>query len=346
MPDGRGAGRDRRGAERSWGPWTVVKLDALSGYLPAFTQASQRAKRTMFIDVLAGSTENTARDTGEAVIGSAERALQVSPPFSRVVLCERDERKVAALKEHLAQHHPDRDVKVLHGDCNEKVPEYLAALAAEEPHPVWRWAVTFALVDQYSADVRWNTLEALANFRIGDRKTELWIYFGDSFFPRGLSTGPAYEARMDDLFGGDPDWHVLHRGWRAGEVPGSEFSKELVNLMRWKLQHDLGYATTIPLKMVRPSGHGLYHMIFATDHDVGERIMRHVLQGAEKELEGMVARQKMRTVLERQDRHAGIEGLSGLNDWAIDTAEPRGPGQLLLLDPPRPPWQPAAASGD
>lgn len=344
MPNGGSAGRDRRGAARDWGPWTVIKLDALSSYLPAFTTASQAAKRTLFIDVLAGSTENRARDTGEAVIGSAERALRVSPPFSRVVLCERDARKVAALKQHLAQHHAGRDVVVLHGDCNEEVPKYLDELSSG-PRPVWPWAVTFALVDQYSADVHWDTLRSLATFRMGVNKTELWIYFGDSFFPRGLSTGSNYEARMDRFFGSDPDWHTLHRGWQSGALPKGAFSKELVNLMRWKLERDLGYATTIPLKMVRPSGHSLYHMIFATDHDVGGRIMQHVLRGAEGELETMVARRRMKTGLERQDRKAGIDGLPFLNDWAVDTAQPLGPGKLLLLDPPHPPWGPEGDSG-
>jgi hypothetical protein len=43
--------------------------------------------------------------------------------------------------------------------------------------------------------------------------------------------------------------------------------------MRWRLERVLGYRFTADLDVVNERGAHLYHMIFATDHDAGTRIM-------------------------------------------------------------------------
>ena len=45
----------------------------------------------------------------------------------------------------------------------------------------WRgYAAVFAMVDQYSAEVTWETLKYLSTWRLNHRrfKVELWLYFG------------------------------------------------------------------------------------------------------------------------------------------------------------------------
>lgn len=298
---------------RGWGPWTEVKLDALSNYLQAFTVASARAKRTLYFDLMAGSISNRSRETGREIAGSAERALSVVPSFSRAVLCELQPQTAATLKSELLQRHPGRDLHVLAGDCNEQIPRYLDRVGRD---PNWRWAPTFAFVDQYSAEIEWDTLRALAKFRNGDRKVEFWLYFGDSFLPRGLaSDGDApqkeYAQRVDKMYGDASIWRQIYAGRKAGVLTSSEAKAEFVNLMRWRLQTVLGYKTTLPLSIVRDNGSPLYTMIFATDHDVGEKIMHSVLSGAERDLETMIARTKARKRVERSET-VGQDGLFGL----------------------------------
>jgi three-Cys-motif partner protein len=60
----------------------------LSDYLHAFTTASQRAGRTLYLDLFAGEDRNLSRETGEEISGSPRRALDTTPPFSKVVLFE------------------------------------------------------------------------------------------------------------------------------------------------------------------------------------------------------------------------------------------------------------------
>jgi len=330
--------RDRRGTARTWGAWTTAKLDALERYLQQFTSASKnRAKRTLYLDLFSGSIDNTDRATGEQRRGSAQIALETTPAFSRLVLCELDPTKAQRLTDYVAQQHPDRDVVVLQGDANQIIPAYLDDLARQDPD--WRWAPTFALIDQYSADVTWATLEALSRFRYGSHKVELWMYFGDSFIRRGLSTGPGYERRVDALFGCD-DWREIFEARRDGVLTPSDARDEYINLLRWRLQHDLGYRRTIPLRVTRAANQDLYTMIFATDHDAGERIMTHILGITQNSLIQVQEQQRLRAKLERDARRAGATGFELLNDWALTHGESGShAGELLRLDEPTTPWR-------
>jgi three-Cys-motif partner protein len=143
-------------AGRGWGPWSRIKLDALEDYVSAFTIASART-RTLYLDLFAGAPDNFARGTGEVILGSGHRALATDPPFDRVVLCELQPRTAARLEKALRDAHPGRDLVVLAGDSNVEMPQYLRTLSTD-----WRrYAAVFAMVDQYSAEVTWDTLTFL-----------------------------------------------------------------------------------------------------------------------------------------------------------------------------------------
>jgi len=325
---------------RKWGQWTEVKLDALGDYLGAFCVAcSLKARRTLYLDLFAGGPENASREEGRFFANSSERALQAQPPFTRLVLCEMAPRTAAALEDRMREKHPGRDVKVLPGDCNETLTGYLAGLGRDSE---WRWAPTFAFVDQFSAEIRWVTLAALSRFRFGVRKVELWMLFADSFIPRGAYEGeeqaefPEYLERVDAMFG-TPQWREIRQGRLAGLLEPHEFRAELVNLMRWRLENVLGYSTTIALKFPRSDGQGLYTMIFATDSGVGDKIMRHVFKGAGRSLDEMIARAKAVKKSERSDEKLQMDGL-----FAV-TPELVGPSHAgeshSTLDPPVEPWR-------
>ena len=325
---------------RKWGPWTEVKLDVLGDYLGAFCVAcSLKAKRTLYLDLFAGAPENESRESGRLIANSSERALQSSPPFTKVVLCEKASRTVVALESRMREKHPGRDVTVLPGDCNETLPGFLAALARDQE---WRWAPTFAFVDQFSAEIHWQTLETLSQFRRGKRKVELWMLFADSFIPRGAyevegqAEFPEYLDRVDAMFG-TSQWREMREGRLAGLLEAHEFRAELVNLMRWRLETVLGYSTTIALGFPREDGQGLYTMIFATDSDVGDKIMRHVFIGAGRSLDDMIARAKAVRKAERSDEKLQNDGLFDITPELIGRApagEPRS-----TLDPPVEPWR-------
>ena len=43
--------------------------------------------------------------------------------------------------------------------------------------------------------------------------------------------------------------------------------------MRWRLTEDLGYRRTHALELMNTRGGTIYHMVFATDNDAGDKIM-------------------------------------------------------------------------
>lgn len=331
-------------AARGWGPWTQIKLDALEDYLSAFTKASQRARGTVYLDLFAGAFSNTDRLTGAPIMGSPYRALSVTPPFSKVYGFELQERTAKQLEAKLRGEFPDRDIAVRPGDCNVTTPEVLNGMDV-----YWRKKPTFAMIDQFMAEVHWDTIRALARHRLRSapnrplRKTELWLYFGDSFIPRGLGSkkpgeAEAIAARVDRMYG-NPKWRYIKQARDDGLITGKTLKAELVNLMRWQLENELGYAVTVPLEFINERGGGLYTVIFATDHPVGEKIMRHIFKASTGALDRMVKLRKARDVLTRADKLGQATGQGGLFDLTPDEAIGKADTttEIELLGPPQVP---------
>lgn len=322
--------------ERKWGDWSQVKLEALSRYLSAFTTASQKAKGTLYLDLFAGADENTLRGDGQTLLNSPRRALDARPPFNKVVLCELNEDDASNLDHSLHEEYPDRDIVVLPGDCNKTMPKYLASLTRTSPG--WRKAPVFAFLDQFSAEIHWETLETLSRFREGKSKVELWMFFGDSFIPRGAyseegrQVNPQYAERVDRMYGTN-QWRELAAGRSDHLLTGKQYKAELVNLMRWRIEKDLGYASTMPLQIVSDRNQPLYNMIFATDHPAGTRIMSSVFAGAWKDLQDMKVRHKLAEKGKTDDMF-GVESLFDVTPELMT----RSTAVLPLLGPPQKPW--------
>jgi hypothetical protein len=86
-------------------------------------------------------------------------------------------------------------------------------------------------------------------------------------------------AQITRLFG-TTAWRPIHELRRGGELSAEEARDEFVNLMRWRLETDLGYVRTHPLHLKSERGVPLYHMIFATDNEAGDRIMSSIYAAA------------------------------------------------------------------
>lgn len=264
-------------APRGWGYWTEAKLDILSAYLPAFTTASTKAGQTIYLDLFAGNESNERRDIARDLKGSALRALETVPALSRLYFFEL--KPVAAqLEQRLRARFPDRSFEVIAGDCNIEIDKVLDDIRNNN----LQWVPTFAFVDPYSTHpLRWETLRKLADFK-RDRKykVELWLLFYGSGLPRVLGLDdPAQTEMVSQAFGTD-DWAPIHDARQAGDLTAAEARSEYTNLMRWRIENTLGYATTHVLEVKNVSGAYLYDLIFATDNTAGDRIMRDVYKKA------------------------------------------------------------------
>jgi three-Cys-motif partner protein len=272
-------------AGRSWGYWTRAKLAILDEYLPAFLQAaSGKSDEYVYLDAFAGQGKGVDRLTGEEFQGSARIALAASASradarFTRLRYFEQAN-KARELQTRFQSEYPDRDIKVYGGDCNAEIPKALHDLRE------LRWAPTFAFIDPDGMEFEWRTLEALADHKRGYRamssstpeyKVELWLLFPTQGLVRTLALDaaklrPKDEARATALFGTDA-WRWIYDQRTEGKLNPQDARDEYVNLMRWRLAEDLGYRRTHALELMNTGGGTIYHMVFATDNDAGDKIM-------------------------------------------------------------------------
>lgn len=330
------AGGERRQVPRMWGFWTKQKLSILADYLVAFGRAAQSARRTLYLDLFAGQDRNLSRETGEPISGSPRVALGAQPPFTKLVFFELPN-KADGLRRELLSSYGGRDFEVVPGDCNEEVVPVLRRLTAEG----WDFAPTFAFLDQHAAEIRWSTLEALAAFKRPEKtKAELWFLFAPSMLPRGLASKDdgarqRFAHRVTDMYGTD-EWEIAYRDRRAGTLSPERLRDELLNLMRWRIEKILGYKATHSFGLRSATGTPLYEMIFATDHDAGERIMSHLYRKAVVEQPQMRADALARLEEERDIK----QGRIGLFDAIPRQFDPPPP---YRHEPPQPPyWLPTS----
>lgn len=321
-------------AGRSWGYWTRAKLAILADYLPAFVTASSgRATEFVYLDAFAGEGRGVDRLTGEEFNGSSRIALEVAEAggFTRLRYFEQAAR-ARELEEKFIVEYPGRDIKVYGGDCNVEIPKALDELNA------LRWAPTFAFIDPDGMEFAWETLQRLADHKRGYRsvsstkreyKVELWLLFPTSGIIRTLALDsrkmrPQDEERATRLYGTDA-WRAIYDGRVEGKISPATAKDEYVNLLRWRLATDLGYARTHPLELKNTGGATLYHMIFATDNEAGDKIM--------SDLYRKTAGQMPQMRREARDRRRG----QGTFDLGLSFESPDAAYQY------EPPWLPPAS---
>lgn len=279
---------------RTWGYWTRAKLEVLDKYLRAFARASKGVSDRVYLDAFAGEGSGVDRLTGEEFAGSARIALDVDdPPFTKLRYFELASH-AAALEWRLRSEYATRDIVVYGGDCNDTIPRALDDLRD------FRWAPTFAFLDPDGMELAWATIQKLADHKRGYRperstkpefKVEMWMLFPSGGLIRTLALDPeklrdADAERATRLFGTEA-WRPIYDARRAGEIDCSEARDRYVNLMRWRLQEDLGYEWTHPLEIKNVMGNPIYHMILATDNQAGTDIMSDLYTDAARRIPQM-----------------------------------------------------------
>lgn len=237
-----------------------------------------KSSERIYLDLMAGEPENIGKGQIEKFDGSPRLAMKSHPGFTQLVFCERDPRKVKELVEDLETHFPnDRRWKAIEGDCNVEIDNILRALT-----PI-SWSPTFAFIDQQAAEITWETITKVAQFRKNKRnlKTELWILLSPAMIIKGVTgtNSEAFTHRVDLLYGNE-SWKRILAARLEDKIGAEDFRVEMVNLFRWNLQTILGYTMTarIPMKMTNTTT--IYDMVFATDHPLGQEIMTGLYKSA------------------------------------------------------------------
>ncbi len=244
------------------------------------------------------------------------------------------------LEARLRRDFPGRHIRVHAGDCNVKIFEALDGLRQVN------WAPTFAFIDPNGPHVHWSTLQALAGFKKAKTtKIELWLLFPHAMFirllPRSGRVRPKHARQLTSMFGTD-EWRLIYEARLSLSITPAQAREEYVNLMRWRLENVLGYRWTHAMELVTERSQPLYDMIFATDHEAGNRIMTSLYNSAASELPAMrrAAIEKRKLLL---DEERGVLRL--FEDGGSEVLATSTEKLYKHLPPARPFWIPEDAEG-
>jgi three-Cys-motif partner protein len=212
------------------GPWSRLKLDCVESYAVAYLKVMQQQNWSLhYVDAFAGQgrqqlklvasnsdsqSENQAsfdfldqaedQARYEFLEGSALRALKVSIEatrgFDRFVFIEASRMAKEKLAQRALVEWPAQAAKIqlLKDDANDAIADYVKKT---------NWAKTRALVflDPFGLQVRWRTIEELAQTRACD----VWYLFPIGgvirMLPSSGQMDPMWEVKLDTLFG-TTDW--------------------------------------------------------------------------------------------------------------------------------------------
>lgn len=258
---------------RPGGVQTRVKLSIFEDYVRGFARASQSARDRVYIDGFAAGGKGIDLTTGEEYDGSAALALGVEPQFTSVLLVEQDEGRAAMLRNLTVTH---VGAYVFHGDVNVEIPKLLACVNRKAP--------TLAFLDPQGTQLHWRTLELLAAHKRGFSRTKIELLI---LFPLQMAvlrllnfqTGkipPAHERRLEAMLGAESPWREIVSMRMTGKITTPEGTEiAFLNAYADGLHRRLGYCHVLHRAVAGDNGRPLYYLVFASDSDVGKKIMRH-----------------------------------------------------------------------
>jgi len=263
---------------RRIGIWTLEKLAILLLYFHAFTSAAGKARGGVCVDGLAGPglcEVRGARMPPRFVWGSPSLAARADPPFEKCVFIELNKRSADALTARTET--SGSRVSVIAGDVNSHFARVLRDIVPRD-------APCFCLLDPEGLELSWETIRSGVLVPGRRRKPEILVLFPSGWLMRLLPkkgiVNPRHEEILDRVMPGR-DWRDVYQLRLERKISPSEAKDQYVELYRQGFL-DMGYrafsravqAPSIPGGKRRER----YQLIFATEHETGEKIMLDVFE--------------------------------------------------------------------
>jgi spore photoproduct lyase len=250
---------------RCVGAWAKDKYFYLKRYIEIFTSAMKDKWKgeLYYIDLFAGCGKCRVRETFEEIDGSALVSLSVKYPFKKHIMGELDSEALDALKKRVEETpHKDR-VKIIPGDCNEKIGKIIAEIPER--------SLSLAVVDPTGLHIKFETLKKLTE-RL---RIDLIITFPEGMdIKRNLSKYMKQSHGILDDYIGDEDWRQLFPKDVKGinQLTSTHIEENLIGYYR----KNLGKLSYKEIRsgdeiLIRSSQKNLplYYLLFASKHPLG-----------------------------------------------------------------------------
>lgn len=245
--------------------WTRDKARLIEEYMRLFLMVTHHGT---YIDGFAGW-----HHVGESDAWAAHRVLELEPRWlRRFYLFETDASKIGPLNELRARHHRDgRRVEVFDEDFNRGVDRILVPDLVPPQH------AAFCLLDQYTLECHWSTLQKLADYKSGEKfKVELFYFLAHAWLDRTLAGRTSREGQAGiRAWWGRDDWTSLRdlSGYARAELVARRFREEFA------------YNYAKPYAIYDPDHRSrvMYYMIHAADHGRAPSLMDDAYEATVKE---------------------------------------------------------------
>lgn len=238
------------------GQWSSDKHYYLSRYMNAFTTSMRLKWNALhYIDLFAGAGMERLKESQALEWGSPMLAAHVRFPFSRLHLCEKENRRHKALVARVSQIRPDS--QILQGDAN----ECINGIVREIP----RDSLSLAFLDPYGLHLEFETLRKLSDIR-----ADMVIFFPDRIdvlrnWEEHYLQDP--DSNLDRCLGSGAAWRSL-----LDATPSDRLAEVLRKLYVDQIR-SLGYCE-FEYQRISMKGHPLYILIFCSRSKLAAKLWR------------------------------------------------------------------------
>ncbi len=256
---------------------SLEKMARHDYYANLFSTGTKRSwHQRAYLGLYSGAGRARIESTGEIVETTAMSVLRLKTPFTKYIFVDEDQDCTEALNVRMQSLSTVFDISLLTGDVNELIPQIRAALPR---YSRIKRLLTFCFVDPFAANLKFETVRALAGFRMDflillmlgrDARANFRQYFENES-----------NSRIADLID-CPDWRTQYR--RAE-------NKKIVPFLLTKFDEAMqriGYkgASQSHYHEVNVTGKGVmqYILVLYSKHELGQKYWSAALTGSTPQL--------------------------------------------------------------
>lgn len=251
------------------GIWAKEKYNLVGQYSHVFTKSMRnKLDNLVYIDLFSGCGYAKIRETGKIVKNSALISMSIPFPFTKYILCEKDEVRYNAIRQRIEREHNNLDVSFFNGDSNLIIDDIIKSI----PRPSkGNTVLCFCFIDPFSLNLNFSTIKKLSKYKVDflillalgmDARRNYKLYL-------------KHDNNSVDLF-------LDNKNWRNNvdlNISPNDFLKYLANEYKNNMV-SLKYQKDVIFHEVRSSDKNLslYHLAFFSRDKLGNHICKEVLK--------------------------------------------------------------------
>jgi three-Cys-motif partner protein len=146
--------------------WSLEKYRLVGCYCDIFTNGMKNIwDQLVYIDLFAGAGNSKIIESKKVYLSSALIAMSIPKPFTKYILCEKDQQRYEALRSRVDRDFKHLNVDVICGDSN-YAPD--AILSRIPKFGKGNTLLPFCFIDPYSLNLNFATIEKLATKKLMD----------------------------------------------------------------------------------------------------------------------------------------------------------------------------------